>query len=76
MVAAYWFGFFYSTFYLFDTFSNVPYEALGPELSDDYHERNNVFFVAKIFNYMGKRQGAGGKVQSLKCPEFNAHFQS
>lgn len=52
--AAYWFGFFYSTFYLFDTFSNVPYEALGPELSDDYHERNNIFFVAKLFNYMGE----------------------
>lgn len=31
---AYWFGTFYTVFYLFDTLSNVPYESLGPELSD------------------------------------------
>lgn len=53
MKAALWFGTFYTTFYLLDTFTNVPYEALGPELSDDYNERNNIFFVAKLFNFLG-----------------------
>jgi len=51
--AAYWFGFFYILFYFSDTYCNVPYEALGPELSDDYEERNELFFEAKIFNFVG-----------------------
>ena len=52
-IATVWFAVFYPTFYLADTYSNVPYEALGPELSDDYHERNKIFFTAKIFNFLG-----------------------
>lgn len=51
--AAYWFGFFYTLFYLADTFTNVPYEAMGPELSDSYEERSRVFFVQKLFNFLG-----------------------
>ena len=51
--AAYWFGAFYILFYLSDTLTNVPYEALGPELSDNYQERNRVFFLAKMFNFLG-----------------------
>lgn len=50
---AIWFGIFYTIFYLSDTFTNVPYEALGPELSDNYEERNRVFFAAKIFVFTG-----------------------
>ena len=49
----YWFGIFYTIFYLSDTFTNVPYEALGPELSDNYEERNALFFTTKIFNFLG-----------------------
>ena len=30
-----WFGIFYIAFYLFDTLANVPYSALGPELTTD-----------------------------------------
>ena len=45
-----WFGFFYWLFYILDSFSNVPYEALGPELTDCEVERNNLFFTAKLFN--------------------------
>ena len=33
--AGYWFGVFYVLFYLLDTFTNVPYEALGPEMHPD-----------------------------------------
>ena len=33
--AGYWFGVFYVLFYLSDTFTNVPYEALGPEMHPD-----------------------------------------
>ena len=33
--ASYWFGVFYVLFYLMDTFTNIPYEALGPEMHPD-----------------------------------------
>jgi len=45
-----WFGFFYWLFYLMDSISNVPYEALGPELTDCESERSNLFFISKLFN--------------------------
>jgi hypothetical protein len=53
-----WFGFFYWLFYLMDSFSNVPYEALGPELTDCEAERNNLFFISKLFN-MVRTEGEG-----------------
>lgn len=49
-----WFAVTYTAFYLADTWCNVPYEALGPELSDDYDERSRVFFVVKLFNQFGE----------------------
>ena len=58
-VAAYWFGFFYVLFYFTDTYCNVPFEALGPELTDSYEERNNVFFLAKSWNFFGMLIAAG-----------------
>jgi hypothetical protein len=48
-----WFAGTYFFFYLADSWCNVPYEALGPELTDDYTERSRVFFVAKLFNQAG-----------------------
>ena len=51
-----WFAVTYTAFYLADTWCNVPYEALGPELSDDYDERSRVFFVVKLFNQFGKKR--------------------
>lgn len=51
--AAFWFGIFYTAFYLADTVTNVPYEALGPELSDSYNERSRIYFVHKFFNMLG-----------------------
>lgn len=31
----------------------VPYESLGPELSDSYEERSRIYFVAKLCNMAG-----------------------
>lgn len=59
---AIWFGIFYVIFYLFDTLSNVPYGALGPELSDVPEERDQLFFVAKLFQAVGTLMGAAGPV--------------
>ncbi len=39
MTAA-WFGLFYIVFYLTDTLANVPYFALGPEITESYSERS------------------------------------
>ena len=46
---AVWFGAFYLIFYLFDTLTNVPYGALGPELSCDSTERSSLFFFVGFF---------------------------
>merc|ERR1712196_402214 len=48
-----WFGIFYVIFYLADTAANVPHSALGPELSDDSAERDNLFFYSKMTNQLG-----------------------
>ena len=50
---ALWFGFFYLVFYLFDTLANVPYGALGPELTNSSEERNSVFFYSGLFKGVG-----------------------
>jgi Na+/melibiose symporter-like transporter len=39
-----WFGLFYVLFFVVDTFTSVPYYALGVELTDSYEERNSVYF--------------------------------
>jgi len=59
-VSSYWFGAFYVVFFLFDTFANVPNNALGPELTDDYDERSLVFLYSKLVNFMGMLAAAGG----------------
>ena len=38
---------------LSDTMANIPYEALGPELSSDHDGRNSLFFTAKMFMFIG-----------------------
>eukprot|EP00486_Rosalina_sp_Unknown_P006345 CAMPEP_0201572340 /NCGR_PEP_ID=MMETSP0190_2-20130828/15519_1 /ASSEMBLY_ACC=CAM_ASM_000263 /TAXON_ID=37353 /ORGANISM="Rosalina sp." /LENGTH=216 /DNA_ID=CAMNT_0047997947 /DNA_START=134 /DNA_END=781 /DNA_ORIENTATION=+ len=41
--AAYWFGGSYLFFYFCDTLVNVPFQALGPELTDDSDERTSLY---------------------------------
>jgi hypothetical protein len=75
-----WFGFFYWLFYLMDSISNVPYEALGPELTDCESERSNLFFISKLFNMvrMGREsererrdRNKEGRLCSLASSFFN-----
>jgi GPH family glycoside/pentoside/hexuronide:cation symporter len=43
--ASWWLALGTFTFFLFWTTLSIPYEALGTELSDDYHERNRLYAV-------------------------------
>lgn len=48
-----WFGVFYILFFLMNTYTNIPYDALGPELTDNYDDRARLFFVAGLFDGFG-----------------------
>jgi GPH family glycoside/pentoside/hexuronide:cation symporter len=55
----YWFGFSYLLFFCADTFTSVPYYALGAELTDDSDERNSVYFWQNLFGQVGTLVGMG-----------------
>jgi len=55
---AYWYAATFVFFYLCDTYCNVPYNALGPELSDSSEARQGVYFVQSILGFMGTLIGA------------------
>lgn len=48
-----WFGTFYVLFFVADTVVNIPYLALGPELSNDTKEREKLYIFFYIFQYIG-----------------------
>jgi GPH family glycoside/pentoside/hexuronide:cation symporter len=48
-----WFGMFYITFFLCTTFCNIPYDAMGPELTDNPEDRSRLFFLCTIFDGLG-----------------------
>ena len=48
-----WFGFFYVLFFIADTIVNVPYVALGPELSKNPSEREELYAWFYFFQYIG-----------------------
>jgi Na+/melibiose symporter-like transporter len=48
-----WFGLFYTSYFLSNTMTTIPYDALGPELSEDSNERTGLFFVANLFDGIG-----------------------
>jgi Na+/melibiose symporter-like transporter len=48
-----WFGVLYVFFFVADTICNIPYQALGPELSSDSKERESLYLVFYIFQYLG-----------------------
>ena len=52
-MTAVWFGFFYIMFYIMNTYSNIPYDALGPELTDNYDDRSRLFFISGLFDGFG-----------------------
>ncbi len=48
-----WFGVLYVLFFIADTICNIPYQALGPELSSDSKQRESLYLVFYIFQYLG-----------------------
>lgn len=54
-----WFGVFYVVFYLCSTYCAIPYDALGPELTDNYDDRNQLFLFSNLFSMCGMLVGAG-----------------
>ncbi len=51
--AALWFGITFLLYFVFHTFYGLPYYALGPELTLDYHERSRLFSVREAFSILG-----------------------
>lgn len=48
-----WFGICYVLFFVADTVANVPYLALGPELSTNSKEREKLYIYFYFFQYIG-----------------------
>jgi len=48
-----WFGLFYVLFFCADTVTNIPYLALGPELSNDTKEREKLYIYFYTSQYIG-----------------------
>ena len=48
-----WFGVFYVLFFMAETITNVPYLALGPELSSNSKQRERLYFFFYVFQYIG-----------------------
>mmetsp|Transcript_118669 Transcript_118669/g.228987 ORF Transcript_118669/g.228987 Transcript_118669/m.228987 type:complete len:1140 (-) Transcript_118669:106-3525(-) len=56
-----WFGITYSCYFLSNTLTTIPYDALGPELSQDSDQRTGLFFVSNLFD-------GGGTLIALGLP--------
>ena len=65
--AAYWFGGSYLFFYFCDTLVNIPFQALGPELTDDSDERTSLYMYVKVAEGVGVMIGtlAPGSLEDL-----------
>mmetsp|Transcript_33109 Transcript_33109/g.41635 ORF Transcript_33109/g.41635 Transcript_33109/m.41635 type:complete len:1060 (-) Transcript_33109:263-3442(-) len=48
-----WFGAFYILFFLANTYTTIPYDALGPEMTDNYDDRSKLFFVSGLYDGIG-----------------------
>ncbi|CAM9167921.1 unnamed protein product, partial [Heterosigma akashiwo] len=64
-----WFGAFYILFFLMNTFTTIPYDALGPELTDNEQDRSRLFFVSGLYD------GVGALV-AITLPQFCAYITS
>lgn len=53
IVVSIWFGIFYVMFFIAETVTNIPYLALGPELSNDTKEREKLYIFVYVSQYMG-----------------------
>ena len=55
--ASHWFGFTYTLFFLFDTFTSIPYYAFGMEMTNNFEERDQLWFWNSLFGNMGTLVG-------------------
>jgi GPH family glycoside/pentoside/hexuronide:cation symporter len=53
-LAALWFAASFALYFLFHTVYEIPYQALGPELTLDYHERSSLFGWRTLFMLLGQ----------------------
>lgn len=54
-----WFGVMYIGYFLTNTYTNIPYDALGPELTDNYEDRSRLFFISGLFDGGGTLAAVG-----------------
>jgi Na+/melibiose symporter-like transporter len=72
---AMWFGVFYVLFFIADTVTNVPYMALGPELSSNSKEREKLYIYFYLCQYVGVLFAAAAPVLLNKfSPECDCSF--
>lgn len=64
-----WFGVCYMLYFLSNTLTTIPYDALAPELSDDSNERTGLFFVANLFDGVGTLVALGLPMITTKFSE-------
>jgi len=57
-----WFGIHYILFFVADTVTNIPYLALGPELSNDTKEREKLYIFFYFSQYIGVLVASMGPV--------------
>lgn len=48
-----WFGVFYIIFFLLTTFTQIPYDALAPELTDNQDQRSKLYAACTVFDIFG-----------------------
>ena len=65
-------------FFLVGTYTNIPYDAVAPELTDNYEDRTNVFFFCTLFDGLGGLVAVGGPVglTSLLSQEKSCDYSS
>ena len=71
-------GILYVLFFLVGTYTNIPYDAVAPELTDNYEDRTNVFFFCTLFDGLGGLVAVGGPVglTSLLSQEKSCDYSS
>ena len=50
---AVWFGCTYTGFFVLESFTVLPYKALGPELASTYDDRTTLYYVGSVFEIAG-----------------------
>ena len=76
--AAMWFGVTFILYFLFHTIYVLPHYALGPELTNNYHERSSLFAWRESFTILGTIVAAaapGVMMQTLHLNERQVFFR-